>query len=422
VDHAGIVISNLSSAHLLNGAGSRLLGNKRYELVNHLSNVLVVVSDRKFGQQLYGYTANTTGTGTHTYNTLANEYVYVATGGNFDQTSNTNETSYDVYLPEVMSYSDYYPFHMQMPNRNGGTYRYLGANGQETQTEITGGNSHSTAEYWMYDSRLGRRWNVDPKIKFWESPFSSFSNNPILLLDLFGDDTTIANNKTGNLIIWYNYEKEKIDYEKMTNQVAWDFIEVNEGKNLKKTIKKYLKDNNLSLKNVVFKTHGSSAEISAGKGSGNDITKEELTNYMNGKSNSKSSIRNLITTFEFIGKNIKDGGNFIITACYAGRKGGELGYVLGELLLIKNGGNFNILLNEDASVVPYTSNGNYIYFDTHSLSYSHPLGWRMFYKSDSFFKKGESSVYMKDLESYPGLSSTDKKNPLDWYSWTFLGL
>jgi hypothetical protein len=148
----------------------------------------VVVSDRKFGQQLYGYTANTSGTGTHTYNTLANEYVYVATGGNFDQTSNTNETSYDVYLPEVLSFSDYYPFHMQMPGRfdNSAGYRYGGSNGQEKETEITGNSSHYSAEYWMYDSRLGRRWNVDPVIKEEESPYATFANNPIVHTDING--------------------------------------------------------------------------------------------------------------------------------------------------------------------------------------------------------------------------------------------
>jgi RHS repeat-associated protein len=121
----------------------------------------VVVSDRKFGQQLYGYTANTSGTGTHTYNTLANEYVYVASGGNFDQTSNTNETSYDVYLPEVLSFSDYYPFLMKMPGRNNNSagYRYQGQ-GQEEDNEFTEG--FLSFEYRVHDPRIGRFLSVDP--------------------------------------------------------------------------------------------------------------------------------------------------------------------------------------------------------------------------------------------------------------------
>jgi RHS repeat-associated protein len=142
--------------------------------------VLAVVSDRKFGQQLYGYTANTSGTGTHTYNTLANEYVYVATGGNFDQASNTNETSYDVYLPEVMSYSDYYPFLMKMPGRNNNSagYRYQGQ-GQEEDNEFTEG--FLSFEYRVHDPRIGRFLSVDPLRK--KYPYNSnyaFSENSVI--------------------------------------------------------------------------------------------------------------------------------------------------------------------------------------------------------------------------------------------------
>lgn len=139
-----------------------------------------------FGKKLsqeYGFKVNT-------YNTYANEYVYVGTGGNFDQTSNTSETTYDVYLPEVLSFSDYYPFHMQMPGRfdNSAGYRYGGSNGQEKETEITGNSSHFSAEYWMYDARLGRRWNVDPVVKPWESGYACFSNLPLKLIDIKGDN------------------------------------------------------------------------------------------------------------------------------------------------------------------------------------------------------------------------------------------
>jgi hypothetical protein len=47
------------------------------------------------------------------------------------------------YLPDVLSYSDYYPFGMQMVGRNGSTsdYRY-GFQGQETDDEVTGSESH----------------------------------------------------------------------------------------------------------------------------------------------------------------------------------------------------------------------------------------------------------------------------------------
>jgi Leucine-rich repeat (LRR) protein len=42
------------------------------------------------------------------------------------------------------------------------------------------------AEYWEYDSRIGRRWNIDPVVKPWESPYSVLFNSPILHADPSG--------------------------------------------------------------------------------------------------------------------------------------------------------------------------------------------------------------------------------------------
>jgi hypothetical protein len=60
-------------------------------------------------------------------------------------------------------------------------------NTQEKDNEIYGeGNSYS-AEYWQYDARLGRRWNVDPKDVPSFSPYSCFANNPLWFSDVAGD-------------------------------------------------------------------------------------------------------------------------------------------------------------------------------------------------------------------------------------------
>ena len=79
---------------------------------------------------------------------------------------------------------------MMMPGRKyqaGSGYRY-GFGGQEKSNEIKGeGNSYS-ALYWEYESRLVRRWNVDPKVKPNRSPYDAFSNNPIVKIDPNGDD------------------------------------------------------------------------------------------------------------------------------------------------------------------------------------------------------------------------------------------
>ena len=41
-----------------------------------------------------------------------------------------------------------------------------------------------------YDSRLGRRWNIDPVVKYHESPYATFANTPIWITDRTGADST----------------------------------------------------------------------------------------------------------------------------------------------------------------------------------------------------------------------------------------
>jgi hypothetical protein len=58
-------------------------------------------------------------------------------------------------------------------------YRF-GFNGQEKDDEVSGSGNSNTAEYWQYDTRLGRRWNVDIEGQF-HSPYLALGNNPISL-------------------------------------------------------------------------------------------------------------------------------------------------------------------------------------------------------------------------------------------------
>ena len=74
------------------------------------------------------------------------------------------------------------------------SYRF-GFNGQEMDNEITGlTGTHTTAEFWEYDSRLGRRWNLDPIVKENESPYLCFSGNPIWFSDPAGDNAKNPDN------------------------------------------------------------------------------------------------------------------------------------------------------------------------------------------------------------------------------------
>jgi hypothetical protein len=68
-----------------------------------------------------------------------------------------------------------------------GGYRY-GFNGQEKSDEIFEGST--TALFWQYDSRLGRRWNLDPKPTIGISDYAVNGNNPIIFIDPLGDFKT----------------------------------------------------------------------------------------------------------------------------------------------------------------------------------------------------------------------------------------
>jgi hypothetical protein len=75
-----------------------------------------------------------------------------------------------------------------------GAYRY-GHNGQEKDDEIFEGAY--TAEFWEYDSRTLRRWEKDPIVKPWESPYATFSGNPVFFSDPDGLDSKDPKENSG---------------------------------------------------------------------------------------------------------------------------------------------------------------------------------------------------------------------------------
>jgi hypothetical protein len=58
---------------------------------------------------------------------------------------------------------------------------------------VSGNGNSNSAEFWQYDGRLSRRWNIDPILKPFESPHACFRNNPILLIDPTGEDVDLSN-------------------------------------------------------------------------------------------------------------------------------------------------------------------------------------------------------------------------------------
>jgi hypothetical protein len=88
----------------------------------------------------------------------------------------------------VVTASDYYPFGSQMPGRDfttTGKRSRHSINGQERSDGLN--DNLTTALYWEYDSRIGRRWNPDPVVNISESRYACFGNNPNYYSDELGD-------------------------------------------------------------------------------------------------------------------------------------------------------------------------------------------------------------------------------------------
>jgi len=77
-------------------------------------------------------------------------------------------------------------FTMTICNEGDDKYRF-GFNGQEKVNEIAGTGNHNTALFWEYDTRLGRRWNIDPVDQISIRNYTTFGNNPISNSDLLGN-------------------------------------------------------------------------------------------------------------------------------------------------------------------------------------------------------------------------------------------
>jgi hypothetical protein len=94
---------------------------------------------------------------------------------------------------------------------NSSSYRYS-INGQEKETELN--ENITTAEFWEYDSRIVRRWNVDPVYKEFMSNYAAFGDNPIMFVDPDGADWYRKGDKTiWNSIAGHNKRLEKQGYK-----------------------------------------------------------------------------------------------------------------------------------------------------------------------------------------------------------------
>ena len=95
----------------------------------------------------------------------------------------------DYFSPDVVSFSDYYPFGMGMPGRKfaAESYRY-GFNGMEKNLDVNGEGNDYTTQFRQYDARIGKWKSLDPLMATYpfQSPFAAFNNNPIYFSDVTG--------------------------------------------------------------------------------------------------------------------------------------------------------------------------------------------------------------------------------------------
>ena len=97
--------------------------------------------------------------------------------------------------------NNYYAFGMVMPGRNYQSsigYRF-GYGGHEKDNEVSGEGNHLAFGDYGLDTRLGRRWNIEPYIKKYprNSSYLVFGNNPVLYADPDGKDIIVLRNSSG---------------------------------------------------------------------------------------------------------------------------------------------------------------------------------------------------------------------------------
>jgi hypothetical protein len=166
------------------------------------------------------------------------------------------------------------------------SYRYH-FNGQEKDDEVYGKGNMTTAEYWQYDTRLGRRWNADPVVKVWESCYATFANNPICYVDLLGADTLKTNGgnqstpstlPTGSkltgsssLLIFIVDDPTFNAQGAIDQSGSWDVIVAPTLEDAQKVMQAHYQEGSFNtepeINNLVIRTHGSGGDMVTQSGS-----------------------------------------------------------------------------------------------------------------------------------------------------------
>jgi RHS repeat-associated protein len=172
IDEINRDVQKIGKADYLNKLNTFVTGNVRYEMSNHLGNVLVTVSDKKIG---------------------------------VDENA---DGIIDYYNADVISATDYAPFGMGLVGRKFGVQGRYGFNGKENDNEVKGEGNQQDYGMRIYDTRLGRFLSVDPITKKYPelTPYQFASNTPIAKVDIDGLEGSIGISGSANVTGRHNVE------------------------------------------------------------------------------------------------------------------------------------------------------------------------------------------------------------------------
>lgn len=165
----------------------RGIGDRRYELSNHLGNVLSVLSDKKIP-------------------------------------TTTDKGSLLYFNADIKSYNDYYPYGMLQPGRHANTsnYRY-GFQGQEMDNELKGEGNSLNYTFRMHDPRVGKFLSLDPlSMKYpHNSPYAFAENRVIDGIELEGLEFLDKDEVT----VRFGFEGIYIDFDNVSNPTYYEYHE-----------------------------------------------------------------------------------------------------------------------------------------------------------------------------------------------------
>ncbi len=164
-----------------------LFSYKRYELKNHLGNVLSVITDRKIAVDNVGYVL---GNGTYISAPSNNQLFLLSSTGPFVQVT-AADLKVDYYMAEIVKSTEYSCYGVELAGWgyiNVESYRY-GFNGKELDKDGMGGGG-STYDYGfrIYNPALGKFLSVDPlSAEYpWYTSYQFAGNSIIGCVDIDG--------------------------------------------------------------------------------------------------------------------------------------------------------------------------------------------------------------------------------------------